>query len=413
MVHDPLHTPLKPRSWRERMQLRASPAMMAMSIMLVAAASLLAWAWMQPAPPPSATVAERELPPRPSVETRPRTDEADTNLLEESIPATTPHDEKVDANAAPSARKARKKGSRIISVTDLPDEPVRQGKERAANFGMVLEMPGAAAPLPPAPVPGLVEKTSFGPLPRQSAKGRKPWKAYARPVNMGRLAAPGPKLAILVTGLLPDTVLADTAVRTLPSDVSLAFRPFGSKLPRRTRQARRNGHEFFLQVAMEPWGYPSVNPGPDTLLTTAPPKQNLARLWRVMGSTVGYVGITTLAGQKMLQNGEALSPILHDLNRRGLMVVDDGSAGRSLLPDLAQVMNLPALRASVHVPASASAKEAEKLFARARDQAREQGRALLVVAASASNLRALRQWLDALAVENTRLQLLPVSALAR
>ena len=47
--------------------------------------------------------------------------------------------------------------------------------------------------------------------------------------------------------------------------MTLAFSPYADDLPRSVAKARAAGHEILLQVPLEPYGYPDVDPGPPLL----------------------------------------------------------------------------------------------------------------------------------------------------
>ena len=410
MAQDPLHEPLKPRGWRERLRLRPSPALVAFAVVLVALASLGVWAWMQPPPKPQVAVAERELPPQP-MKPAPAPQAAD--LATEPLPPTPGPEEpgRMKGRKAQDGLTGGKPRPKILDVSKLPDEPYEEGGAEAGK--VVIDMPGAVAALPKAPARDLVERTPLGPLPKVGRKGRVPWKVYARPVPRAVLRSSRPKVAVLVVDLGLRAGITDEAIRKLPPEVSLAFAPKGGKVRRLGLLARRHGHEFFLQVPMEPWGYPRVNPGPDTLLSGAGAAQNRQRLHRVMARAVGYVGLVSYAGQKFLQAGEALPPVLHELKRRGLMMVDDGTAVRSLLPELGLVVQLPVLRADVRLPPGLKEPEVRAMLLSARDLAAERGQALVVISASETNLNLLRDWLAGLTIDEQGPVLVPVTALAR
>ena len=67
--------------------------------------------------------------------------------------------------------------------------------------------------------------------------------------------------------------------------------PYGAEVERLAALARSEGHEILLQVPMEPFNYPDNDPGPQTLLTSLTPEQNLERLYWLMSRMQGYVGL--------------------------------------------------------------------------------------------------------------------------
>jgi len=66
--------------------------------------------------------------------------------------------------------------------------------------------------------------------------------------------------------------------------VTLAFAPYGKDLPSAVSSARAGDHEVLLEVPLEPFDYPDSDPGPDTLLTGEAPRENLNRLFTVLGN---------------------------------------------------------------------------------------------------------------------------------
>ena len=64
-------------------------------------------------------------------------------------------------------------------------------------------------------------------------------------------------------------------------------------------KARSGGHEVLLQIPMEPFDYPDNDPGPQTLLVSLKPEQNIDRLHWLMSRFQGYVGVTNLHGRAL------------------------------------------------------------------------------------------------------------------
>lgn len=90
--------------------------------------------------------------------------------------------------------------------------------------GFTLPRVRSGPPLAKAPDPDLVEASAVGPLPITGTDGRQPWRFYARPFKgtKGR-----PRIAIVVSDLGLNGMATETAIRSLPGAVSLAFVPYG------------------------------------------------------------------------------------------------------------------------------------------------------------------------------------------
>jgi Divergent polysaccharide deacetylase len=155
------------------------------------------------------------------------------------------------------------------------------------EFGPCSAVPAAAAP----PEQKFAEMTSHGPVPKIAADGTRPADVFARPVKAlaGRPGAP--RVALIVAGLGVSTSATSTAIAQLPGPVTFAFMPYGAEVERLAALARSEGHEILLQVPMEPFNYPDSDPGPQTLLTSLTPEQNLERLYWLMSRMQGYVGL--------------------------------------------------------------------------------------------------------------------------
>src|SRR6201996_4668124 len=125
--------------------------------------------------------------------------------------------------------------------------------------------------------PRLLEKSRYGMIP-VVADGLKPFTAYAGEVDRAK-AAKMPIVAVVVGGLGVGAAKTTDAIMKLPAAVTLAFTPYGSDPTKLVERARLQHHEILLQVPMEPYDYPDNDPGPQTLLTTLAPEQNIDRLY--------------------------------------------------------------------------------------------------------------------------------------
>src|SRR5262249_37652362 len=150
----------------------------------------------------------------------------------------------------------------------------------------------------------------------------------------------------------------------LPGAVTLAFAPYGADLERWVSRARGEGHEILLQVPMEPFDYPDNDPGPQTLLTSLATDQNIDRLQWLMSRFQGYVGITNYMGARFTASDAALTPVVREAGKRGLIYMDDGSSARSLAAQLAGSNNVPFAKTDVVLDAVPTPVEIDRALAR-------------------------------------------------
>lgn len=271
--------------------------------------------------------------------------------------------------------------------------------------GMAEPRPPGA--LPEAPDPDLIEETEAGPLPVVAPDGRRAWRVYARPFENPEQM---PVVAVIVFGLGMRKEPTDAAIEALPPAVTLGFSPYTRNLDEWLDTARRAGHEVLVDVPTEPVGFPENDPGPDTLLTTVSPEENLSRLERVLARGTGYVGVIDTSGSRFTTYEEALRPVLAELERRGLMFVDSRVVDTSIAPQLAADLDLPRVHADVRLDRRLTPAAVDSALQEAAAAAREHGLAVIATRPVPLVLERLAAWLPQ-AVEDG-LRLAPVSATA-
>jgi uncharacterized protein len=174
--------------------------------------------------------------------------------------------------------------------------------------------------------------------------------------------------------------------------------------------ARAENHELLLQVPMEPFDYPSNDPGPRTLLTTLTAAQNLDRLHWLMARFQGYVGLISYMGAKFTASEQAMTPVLLEAAKRGLIYVDDGSAPRSIAAQLAGSHNVPFAKADIVLDAVPTPEEIGHALARLEMAARDRGFAVGIASAQPASIASIAKW--AKSVEAKGFVLVPITMVA-
>jgi polysaccharide deacetylase 2 family uncharacterized protein YibQ len=177
-------------------------------------------------------------------------------------------------------------------------------------------------PLTPAPAPGLTAPGPGGALPIISKDGRTSFQVYARPFkDNGK-----PKVALVIGGLGLNAASTKAAIEHLPPEITLSFVPYAEGLQGWIDMARANGHEVMLELPMEPLDYPSNDPGPYTLMTSANAGETLKRLDWLLSRASGYFAVTNYLGGRFVSSTAAMAMLSAALKARGLGFIDDGSA---------------------------------------------------------------------------------------
>lgn len=284
-----------------------------------------------------------------------------------------------------------------------------------ARQEVTIPAPGAAgsaaAPAIIAPADAkFVEMTAQGPVPKIAADGVRPADAFAQPVKALAGKPDAPRIALIVGGLGVSTKTTSDAIARLPGPVTFAFVPYGSDAALVAR-ARAAGHEILLQVPMEPFSYPDNDPGPQTLLTSLAPQQNLDRLHWVMSRLQGYVGIIDMMGARFTASEQSFAPVLQDIAGRGLIFVDDGANPRSVAGRIAGANNLPFARAEVIVDSVPTPTEIDRALGRLETAARAHHFAVGIASALPASIDHIAKW--AKAAEGRGVILVPITAVAR
>jgi polysaccharide deacetylase 2 family uncharacterized protein YibQ len=253
----------------------------------------------------------------------------------------------------------------------------------------------------------LVENSRHGPLPKIATDGARPADVYAQPAKAAHGTSDAPRIALVVGRLGISTSSTAEAMAKLPAPVTLAFTPYASDVAQMAARARADGHEVLLQVPMEPFDYPDNDPGPQTLLTSLAPEQNIDRLHWLMSRFQGYVGITNYMGARFTASDQSVAAVLRETAKRGLIYVDDGTSQRSLAGQMAGANMLPFAKAEVVVDAVPTRTEIDKALARLETIARERGLAVGAATALPVTIERIARWTKS--VTGRGIVLVPIS----
>ncbi len=290
-------------------------------------------------------------------------------------------------------------GSTVTTYTPRPRDgsgPVLIGANQIGQDPRMAATPNDA----------LLEDSPYGRLPIVSPAGLRPMDQYARPWS----GAHGTRIAIVVGGLGLSQTGTQRAIRQLPEEVTLAFAASGNSLQRWMQDARRGGHEILLQVPLEPFDYPSNNPGADTLLTAQPAPKNIENLHKAMAEITNYTGIMNYLGGRFLSNPNALEPVLRDIGKRGLLFLDDGSSAQSRSGTIAKTLAVPHAFADIQLDSELNADAITRKLDELERIARRNGSAIGVASAFDESVDAISAWSENAATRG--IELVSVSALA-
>ncbi len=327
----------------------------------------------------------------------------------------------VAINETDPVETSAKKATRAPDTFDESAEDAERALNREGNGGaLILKVPPDADQ--PAfkpkqkpkqvvssfvPLPMLVEKSEFGPLPKTADSGMRPLDAYSMSAG-----AVGPnRVAIVVGGLGLSQSGTKSAIADLPAGVTLAFSPYGNSLNRWMQRAREDGHEVVLQLPMEPLGFPSISPGKRTLNSKAGIGENLQSLRWSLGRMTNYPIVMNYLGAGMASRKEVLKPILEEVRRRGLGWLDDGSVPTSKVIDVAEELKLPNATSSFVLDGVREASRIDSQLTTLSLLAKRRGYAIATASAFPESIARIKAW--AKTANKNGILIVPVSNLLR
>lgn len=339
---------------------------------------------------------------KPSPQTQ--TDIVRADIVREAPPPPAPE--------APAPAEPKILGGAASMVDVESGVKVVRGGSPSIIAGSIIKVPSdptspteTSGGLSAAPDPRLVENGKFGPLPRISVAGDRPFDIYKRPFQGD---AAGPRIAIALTGLGLNKGSTHLIITALRPEISLAFAPIGPDLWAQTAEARGAGHEILLQTPMQPIAAAGGAKWDHELTVDAGAARNLADLRWSMARFPGYFSVMNFLGSKLTMDRSAMTPILQELGDRGLGYLDDGSSPASQAPRIASEIGLRNARADLSVDPDLPSALFDAALSKVRDAARAKGVAIVVAPALPDIVARLKQFVSE--SEASGFRIVPVSS---
>ena len=114
-------------------------------------------------------------------------------------------------------------------------------------------------------------------------------------------------------------------------------------------------------------------------------------------------------GARFTENEAALSPILRDVAKRGLLYLDDGTSPKSVAAQIAGSIQAPFLKADLVIDTAPNWSEIDAALAKLEAIAAEHGSAVGIASASPVAIERIARW--AKAAESRGIKLVPLSVL--
>jgi polysaccharide deacetylase 2 family uncharacterized protein YibQ len=149
-----------------------------------------------------------------------------------------------------------------------------------------------------------------------------------------------PLVAIIIDDLGYDRKIAKK-LSALDGRISFSILPHSPHQKRIARLAFENGLGIMLHLPMEPFEYPTVNPGPGTLLTSMTPDQLIRKLEENLAAVPYIEGVNNHMGSRMTAESSQMYQIFSILKKRNLFFIDSRTTSKSLCKPSARLFQIP------------------------------------------------------------------------
>jgi len=275
----------------------------------------------------------------------------------------------------------------LVAVVGLDQWQARRGE--ASLFGPDLLGLGRARSA--APTPATVPRGNPGPEPAPPPPG-------------------APRVAVIVDDLGGRRDVFDV-LREIRRPLTVAVMPARPLSAMIARDAARAGMEVLLDLPMEPYRYPELDPGPGALLMSMP----LAEIQQAVGAHLAAVppavGVMNRMGSRLTEDRARMRALLEVLAARRLFLVDAYTSSQSVAFDEARDAGVRAARRQILVDHARGEVGDRARWDEVAGWAERRGEVIVVAHGHPLTVRLLKEYVPRW--EARGLRLVPVSQLAR
>lgn len=292
--------------------------------------------------------------------------------------------------------------------TDIPPDlledaliPGTEGQEDETP--MLLDR---QSPVPPVEKPAILEPEKNPVSPQSMIIWDKP-----EPRNTANRSTTG-KMRPVISIVIDDmglNIRNSKILAAMTSPLTLAYLPYADNLPAQTREAYAKGHELIVHMPMEPDNIARNNPGPNALLASLTPEENLLRLQHNLGQFDGYIGLNNHMGSRLTADAKAMRPILMAVKQKNLWFLDSKTIGNSVAGQMAKEIGIPYAERDVFLDNVPNINAVLAQLRQVEQVAAKRGYAIAIGHPHDATLAALQAWMPT--VQNRGFKLVPLSTI--
>ena len=235
--------------------------------------------------------------------------------------------------------------------------------------------------------------------------------ASAAPLAATAPAPPGaPRVAIIVDEMGGRRDIFD-ALREFRRPFTVAVQPALPLSATIARDAARSGMEVLLDLPMEPYRYPELDPGPGVLLMSMPTMEIQRLISARLGAFTPAVGVINRMGSRLTEDRARMRAVVQALASRRLLLVDAYTSSQSVAYDEAHAAGVRAARRQILVDHAGGETADRARWDAVAGWAERRGEVTVVAHDHPLTVRLLREYVPRW--EARGLRLVPVSSVAR
>jgi uncharacterized protein len=267
-------------------------------------------------------------------------------------------------------------GVLLAAVLGLDAWQTRQGE--SSLFGVPWERDERSA-VPPSPVPTPIE--------------------------------PGvARIVVIVDGFGARQDLFDQTL-AIGRPLTVAILPGQPVSERIARDAARAGLEVLVQVPLEPYRYPEVDPGPGALLLSMSHDEVARLVRRYLMELPSAAGVIGYMGSRFTEDRGHMRALLEPVRARGLVFVDGMVSNLSVGDTTARALGVRSARRQVRVDSAEGEAAARRSLDEVVPVAARRGNAVVVVRGHPLGIRLLKEYIPGWEARGIRI--VPLSRLVR
>lgn len=290
----------------------------------------------------------------------------------------------------------------------IPEKPISPPDPNSPAQGK-LEGAKNIDALPPVPVEGLFENYEGRKLPIvRMQDDMTAFDAYKRSFQP---VAGRPMVSFVILDFGLSAPLSKSVLDNMPPDVTLVLSTYANEPSKWAESVRTYGHEFWLDLPMQTKDFGIDDSGPNTLLLGVPAQENEKRLFNVMSSSVGYVGLISQKDHIFTAGDIDPAPVLKQVFGRGVAFAESNPGMTAYGLSMAMEFGYPYVQNNFWLDADLRPEAIDQTLKEMELQATQKGKAIAFLHPYPVVLDKVQEWVkDA---EQKGIQVAPLSAMVQ